>query len=425
MTVVLSFGLAFCLFLSGLCISISQVNPPVHEYTSPSNGTDLSKPIPLIKCSNQSSCVTPYLQLQRAYNVYFCKHVVRAGVRFYYLVREGLLRHPMINLVEDPYKADAVVWLPESARWHKTECNASALKHKTIVLDEGDGPQLFDDNRGLKVKWLLYYKRSFVRRQNGAFRGYMPYLHHKGEVLPMTYTIMDAYIRHTFPTMKERVMEIVSTLRATTSDPTRSRVVNWIKDYCDSRNVQKCVAGSVNSGNRPRISAKYMHQMYGARIIVTSNPSAWEGDFRLMEAISSGALIFVDTMFVPRPYHLVQNEHIVYYDSHNQSDLYYKLDLYRQYPEKARRIAIAGYLHALKYHRAVNLIDYVFRTLHLKDSKGHGIHPPYTATGFHMRNRCLRFQERYAEMTGGVVTKGGKGNKGKGNKHHHKDMKKH
>ncbi len=33
---------------------------------------------------------------------------------------------------------------------------------------------------------------------------------------------------------------------------------------------------------------------------------------------------------------------------------------------QARRVAVSGYLHAMKYHRAANLIDYVFRTIHVK-----------------------------------------------------------
>ena len=36
-------------------------------------------------------------------------------------------------------------------------------------------------------------------------------------------------------------------------------------------------------------------------------------DFRLMEAIASGALIMVDRMYVPRPYPLIEDHHIVYY----------------------------------------------------------------------------------------------------------------
>lgn len=59
--------------------------------------------------------------------IYFCKHPVRFGVRFYYLVREGLLLHPNVQLYDELNvdildEIDYVIYLPGSAPWHKTEC---------------------------------------------------------------------------------------------------------------------------------------------------------------------------------------------------------------------------------------------------------------------------------------------------------------
>ena len=34
------------------------------SFRSPSNGTDLSQPISLVKCNNQTRCVQPFLELQ-------------------------------------------------------------------------------------------------------------------------------------------------------------------------------------------------------------------------------------------------------------------------------------------------------------------------------------------------------------------------
>ena len=48
-----------------------------------------------------------------------------------------------------------------------------------------------------------------------------------------------------------------------------------------------------------------------------------------MEAIASGALIFVDDMYVPRPHQLIHGQHIVYYNNSNKADLFNKLDKYR------------------------------------------------------------------------------------------------
>jgi hypothetical protein len=66
------------------------------------------------------------------------------GVRFYFLVKEGLLLHPNIRMIDDIDKADMIVYLPVSAPWEKSECSKPQYQHKTIVLDEADGPQLIE-----------------------------------------------------------------------------------------------------------------------------------------------------------------------------------------------------------------------------------------------------------------------------------------
>ena len=48
-------------------------------------------------------------------------------------------------------------------------------------------------------------------------------------------------------------------------------------------------------------------------------------------------------------------------DNVNKTSLFEKLDFYRNSLEISRRVAVSGYLHAMKYHRAANLMDYVFR----------------------------------------------------------------
>lgn len=62
----------------------------------------------LTRCFNQTLCIPPMLQLHQSYNVYYCKRV-SYGVRFFYLVREGLLLHPKIRLVDDPAAADVII----------------------------------------------------------------------------------------------------------------------------------------------------------------------------------------------------------------------------------------------------------------------------------------------------------------------------
>jgi hypothetical protein len=129
-------------------------------------------------------------------------------------------------LVSDPNKAEVIVYLPVSAPWQKTECADPKFRNKTVVLDEGDGPQLFDvaGEEDSKMKWITYFKRSYVHRHDGAFKGYMGYVEHPN-VLPMTYTIAEAYVKSAFTTMSQRTFDLVCTLRGSNWDPTRLRYV--------------------------------------------------------------------------------------------------------------------------------------------------------------------------------------------------------
>lgn len=130
--------------------------------------------------------------------------------------------------------------------------------------------------------------------------------------------------------------------------------------------------------------------MYNSKIIVTVNPAFWEGDFRLWEALCTGALIFVDPLYVPHQYPLIGDKHVIFFNNHNQTELFMKLDYYRNNPYKAREIAVNGYLFAMKYHRTVNIIDYVLRSAHLKNSTLNNILPlpKYTYTAQYLNNEA-------------------------------------
>ncbi len=122
-----------------------------HEQFSPRNGSDIDTPaqqLALLQCHNQAKCVVPQLQLAKMQKVYMCLHPSNHGVRFYFLVKEGLLLHPNVELMEsydealkDPAEggADYIIYLPGSSPWHKTECTDKRQASKLIVMDEFDG----------------------------------------------------------------------------------------------------------------------------------------------------------------------------------------------------------------------------------------------------------------------------------------------
>ena len=383
-------------------INMTQINEinAYHPHISPRNGTDISasQQMSLLLCPNQSKCIVPELQLEVKLKIYFCKHPVRQGVRFYFLMKEGLLLHPNVQLVDeaDMYNADFVIYLPGSAPWHKTECT-NITADKLIVMDEFDGHSLFMPRKtdaeiiaayGPDMRWyFLYFKRSFVTRKNGKFKNYPHFS--KRDVYPMTYALAEAYLQHQFNFHRE--IEILCTLRGSAAMMTRQRVQEWVAEYGVSREVKNIISAQLNGASRTTVNKGYFEQMYNSSIIVTVNPANWEGDFRLWESFATGALVMVDPLFVPHSYPLVDGVHVIYYSNQNKSDLFHKLDFYRKYPDKAREIAINGYLHTMKYHRTVNLVDYVLRSAHLKYAAVNNLPlPNYTFTAQYINDETKK-----------------------------------
>lgn len=362
LTFFLFISLSFLLFSQGKNLIYDFENDfPNHLSTELDNMLNYYRKMTLI--SNQTN-ISPKLTLTNSYQIYYCKTTRQTGIRFDFLVREGLLLHPMINLVTSPDQATIVIMIPGSTNWKESECNKPEIIPKIIVLDENDGQEINGD-----TNFLMTFKRSYVKRKDGKFLGYMHYLSNP-KVFPMTYTIGNSYIRPQFFPHEKRVLEILCTLRPYDNDPTRKRVYNFVKEYIESRtnnkhqlvNIRKYQLGQLSGASRPVISHEYFDSMQTTKILVTSNPSHWEGDFRFCESLAGGSLVFVDQMYVPRLKPFINMKHIIVYDSFNKTDLFNKLDWAFSNKKEAELMALKGYFHALKYHRAQNLIDYVMNT---------------------------------------------------------------
>ena len=114
--------------------------------------------------------------------------------------------------------------------------------------------------------------------------------------------------------------------------------------------------------------------------------------------MACGALVFVDPIFAPHPYPLIHEKHVVYFSNSNKTDLWEKLDYFRSNPEKARKIAINGYLHAMKYHRTVSMLDFVFRSIHIKRSQLAKTTPiPYIYSAQNLYEDTLAQKKQIAE----------------------------
>jgi len=99
---------------------------------------------------------------------------------------------------------------------------------------------------------------------------------------------------------------------------------------------------------------KYIQTMCQSKIIVTACPGNYEGDYRLMEAMTSGALVMHNRMMLP-PAGLIEGEHWIVYD--NAQDLAEKICFYNKYPDAAERIANNGRKFVLENHRPHHRVE--------------------------------------------------------------------
>ena len=65
------------------------------------------------------------------------------------------------------------------------------------------------------------------------------------------------------------------------------------------RAVRVGVAGKDGAAGRSSAHSEYATGLTRSKVVVTANPTHWEGDARLAEAMRSGALVLVDRMVNP------------------------------------------------------------------------------------------------------------------------------
>jgi spore maturation protein CgeB len=128
---------------------------------------------------------------------------------------------------------------------------------------------------------------------------------------------------------------------------------NWPK----GSTIHVGVIGNDGATGRNSIQEPYYTMMSRSKIVITCNPDNWEGDYRLFEALSSGALVVSDYMITPVKHPFIDKEHILYYDRNNFSGLKEIVEYYLAHDDERKKIAQNGYTHAHTYHTASDRIQ--------------------------------------------------------------------
>ncbi len=283
----------------------------------------------------------------------------RKITREYLLIKQGLENNPRVELVQWGEGAD-FVFLFYTTLKHRPDFNKMFPPDKTVFIDYHDKPYVVFD-----VDCMAYFKRSWVEEvSEGEYsskiiriRSWSPHYH------PLTFAIMDEFI---IKEDVERDIGLSCMIRPHIRHINRPRVLKFIK----SMNIkEKKQIGELNDGHMGAFDdedmRKYFRTLKRSRIVVTCNPSRWEGDHRTWEAFASGALVFVDKMYVPMRMPLFDEMHCIFYDLSDQGlkRLREKILYYLEHRDEADIIAHAGHVFTMKHHRASNRIDEILEVI--------------------------------------------------------------
>lgn len=280
---------------------------------------------------------------------------------------EGFSSHPRTTLVDSPEDADLIVWVSVRSN---TEAEIPPANYSNVILlDYADGCSAHQKRESLK-HMIGYFKRSFVKRDKDSI-----YVRNctsetvEGGVFPFAYSGLEALVNNDIH--KERNTLITNVLRPGAQHNTvRSRIINWTQSFIDQHDLKNMSnVGDVGNGfSASDFDNTYLAHLSDSKIIVTCNPYDWEGDFRLWEALLSGALVMVDKMAIPQwmPHPFVHKKHLVFYDTRNQSEFNSLLEYYIEHEDEARRIGEAGYDFVLKHHMSKDRVSYILDKIESK-----------------------------------------------------------
>jgi len=280
------------------------------------------------------------------------------------MTHEGLQAHPQVNRVDDPESADYLVFcqnhLVEHCPFHATfRPIKDKFKGKSVMMDFDDNPHVVYDREDFR--WALYFKRSCVDRRNNRPVDYggLP-------VVPTAYGVVDDMVEPPENSGKGREIAVSCLFEDAVRDYSvfrqrRGRLLEFAKSLAARYDVpmQIGLVSPCGPVGRSGVDERYKRCLYNSKIVLHANPDPWEGDSRTWEAISAGALVFVDRMCQPYPHPLIDGDHVIFYDLNDEGmkELERKIVFYLHHEEERARIGRQGREFVLARHRSINQIN--------------------------------------------------------------------
>lgn len=142
------------------------------------------------------------------------------------------------------------------------------------------------------------------------------------------------------------------------SMPNRMEVATALYDRFVLRNdtgyrVHVGTVGTAGATGRTRPNRAYLRMLANCKVVVTCNPSGWEGDSRLGEALVSGALVLSDRMLDVPP-GAVPGENLLFYE--NTTQMLAQVQAALDNPIVSARIASRGSEGASNYSQLIQRV---------------------------------------------------------------------
>ena len=307
---------------------------------------------------------------------------VGKGTGIYNEILNGLKCHKDVNLVNNLEEADYIIYnscdknFDNFMKIHKHKfrnfdynCKKyqEYLKYKDyknskkeIILDWTDYPKYkLCATTELFKNVYLYFKRMCVyRKKNKSFH----FINYERPIIPLPFAIRQDTINYINSLKKpfKRTFDI-SCLFDGKHRGYRREIVNFLRNTDLNYKIH---VGTIKRSKKfyHKVNCAYVNQLLKSKIIVTSNPKNHEGDYRLYEALASGALVFCDQMLTPINHPFIHKKHLIFYKMKNLKKL---LKYYLEHEEERETIAKEGKEFALKYHTFVYRVEEIVSNIKL------------------------------------------------------------
>jgi protein associated with RNAse G/E len=269
-----------------------------------------------------------------------------------YILKQGILNNNRTVLVTNDKEADLIIL--DMRNLTQPTYYDVIYPNKTIIVDYSDGY-----NKIFLEPCLLYFKRSFINVKNEIFKSDVNYI-------PIQYALRMCYVEESKKQKDiEQDIDISVIFDNTQKKPkktcNRVTVTNFIESHAKLRSFKKQI-GLVSSGDekgRSEYNEKYWDTLSRSKIVVTCNPTNWEGDQRFTEATGSNSLVFQDLMFSTYKNPFIHGEHVMYYNIEHLENLVDQIVFYLQpeNEEKRKEIARNAFNHTMEFHTVKHRID--------------------------------------------------------------------